>query len=126
MEDLTLTSTKPRGRGLVFPIFSPLFHDMHQLSDTAIKAILSEKEWRSTPTYNPLKTDVREWNVAMESICDEYGILDTQRSAATMYGEVYQRQGPRCVRGSVEGFSGAEWPHFLGLFAEFMVEFNCE
>ena len=58
---------------------------MHRLSDLALKAIL--KEWHPQE-YDPPHTDVRGWIHSIESLCDTYGISDTQR--------------PQCVTGFVK------------------------
>jgi hypothetical protein len=49
---------------------------MHRFSDPAIEAIL--KEW-NIGEYDPPNTDIREWNRAVETLCDTYGIPDAQR-----------------------------------------------
>ena len=49
---------------------------MYQLSNPAIEAIL--KEWHPQ-SYNPPHTSVQEWIRTIESLCDTYGIPDTQR-----------------------------------------------
>ena len=49
---------------------------MYRLPDPAIEAIL--KEWDSQE-YDPPNTNIREWIRAIESLCDTYGIPDTQR-----------------------------------------------
>ena len=57
-------------------IIYDLPYDMYQLPDPAIEAIL--KEW-DPKEYDPPNTDVREWIHTIESLCDTYGIPDTQR-----------------------------------------------
>jgi len=49
---------------------------MCQLPNLTLEAIL--KEWHPQE-YDPPNTDIREWTLAMESLCDTYGIPDTQR-----------------------------------------------
>lgn len=58
------------------PLLSSSLHDMHQLPDLALEAIL--KEW-GPQEYDPLHTDVRKWIRSIESLCDTYGIPDVQR-----------------------------------------------
>lgn len=60
----------------VLASFPSSTHYMSQLSDLAIKAIL--KEWRPQ-TYWPPHTDVTEWIRSIESLCNLYGIPDSQR-----------------------------------------------
>jgi hypothetical protein len=49
---------------------------MNQLTDLALEAIL--EEW-SPEQYDPPNTDIQEWTLSIESLCDTYGIPDTQR-----------------------------------------------
>jgi len=49
---------------------------MYQLPNMTLEVIL--KEWHPQE-YNPPNTDIWEWTLAMESLCDTYGIPDTQR-----------------------------------------------
>ena len=49
---------------------------MYQLSNPAIEAILTE--WHPQD-YNPPHTNIQEWIRTIESLCDTYGIPDTQR-----------------------------------------------
>jgi hypothetical protein len=78
---LFLIGSQPCGLRLSFFV-----RDMHQLSDPALEAIT--KEWDSKQ-YDPPNTDIREWTLAMESLCDTYGIPDTQR--------------PQCAAKSIKG-----------------------
>ena len=95
------------------------FHDMHQLSDLALEAILKEFDPQE---YNPPHTDVREWTGSIELLCDTYGIPDVQR--------------PQCAATFVKGELGTELravlekarvelgPVHWDRFKIFMVEFD--
>ena len=50
---------------------------MHQLTNLALEAILNEFHPQE---YDPPHTDVREWIRSIESLCDTYGVPDTQRA----------------------------------------------
>jgi len=58
------------------PTLFLFLHDMYQLSDPAIKAIL--KEWHPKEYYPPY-TDAGEWIDSIESLCNIYGIPNAQR-----------------------------------------------
>ena len=49
---------------------------MAHISDLALEAILNE--WHPQE-YDPPHTDIREWTHSLETLCDTYGIPDTQR-----------------------------------------------
>ena len=96
-----------------------LLHDMYQLPGPAIEAIL--KEW-NPQEYHPLKTDIREWNRRLESLCETYGIPDTQRpQCATRFIEGGFRTELEIVLGDARTkFGHVRWPQFT----EFMIAFD--
>ena len=53
---------------------------MHQLTEPALEAILKEFHPQE---YDPPHTDIQEWIHSIESLCDTYGVPDTQRAQCT-------------------------------------------
>ena len=94
----------------------PYFYDMYRLSDPAIEAIL--KEWNPQEYYPP-NTDILEWNRTVGSLCDTYGIPDTQRpQCATRFIKSELRIELEQVLGDARTkFGPVRWPQF----ASFMV-----
>ena len=84
---------------------------MYQLPDPAIEAIL--KEW-DLQEYDPPKTDIREWTRIIESLCDTYGIPDTQRpQCATRFIKKELRDELENVLRDARGqFGPVRWPQF--------------
>ena len=103
----------------VSPLLSSFFHDMHQLSDLALKAIL--KEW-DPQEYDPPYTDVQEWIRSIDSLCDTYGIPDVQRpQCATDFIKNELRAELRKVLArALEQFGSVHWDQFK----IFMVAFD--
>jgi len=103
----------------VFPTLSLLIHNMYRLSDPALEAIL--KEW-NPEEYDPLNTDVRVWTLAVESLCDTYGIPDTQRpQCAAKFIKSELRNGlEKVLVDAREKFGPVHWAQFTN----FMVEFD--
>ena len=91
---------------------------MHQLSDLALEAIL--KEWKPKD-YDPPNTDVQQWILAIESLCDTYGIPDTQRPQCAvkfMKGEL--RTGLEDVlRNARATFGPTHWAQFTNFLTAF-------
>ncbi|KAF9645331.1 hypothetical protein BDM02DRAFT_3120353 [Thelephora ganbajun] len=91
---------------------------MYRLSDPAIEAIL--KEWRQKE-YDPSYTDVREWTHAVESLCDTYGIPDTQRPecAAKFIKSELRTELENVLRDARTRFGPIHWAQFTNFMAEF-------
>ena len=92
---------------------------MHQLSDPALEAIT--KEWDSKQ-YDPPNTDIREWTLAMESLCDTYGIPDTQRAqcaAKSIKGDL-RTELEKVLRDARARFGPIHWAQFRN----FMIAFD--
>ena len=102
--------------GHTFPGYS-----MYQLSDQAIEAIL--KEWHP-PEYDPPNTDIQEWNLAVETLCDTYGIPDTQRAqcAVKFIKSGLRTELENVLRDARARFGSVRWARF----ANFMVAFDRE
>lgn len=96
-----------------------LSNDMYQLRDLALEAIL--REW-DIQEYDPPNTDIREWMHATESLCDEYGIPDTQRPrCATKFIKDELRAGlENVLREARAQFGPIHWAQFN----DFMVGFD--
>lgn len=94
-------------------------HDMHQLSDIALEAIL--KEW-NPQEYDPPNTNIREWTHTIESLCDTYGIPDTQRPqcAARFIEGALRTEFEDVLRDSRARFGPIRWAQFTN----FMVAFD--
>ena len=94
---------------------------MYQLSDQAIGAIL--KEWR-LPEYDPLNTDIQEWNLIVGTLCDTYGIPDTQRAqCAVKFIKIELRtELENVLRDARARFGSVRWAQFTN----FMVAFDRE
>ena len=93
---------------------------MHQLPDPAIEAIL--KEW-NPQEYVPPNTDIREWIRTIESLCNTYGIPDTQRPqcAARFVKRGLRPQLERALKNARAKFGPILWTQF----ANFMVALDC-
>ena len=94
---------------------------MHRLSDPAIEAILNE--W-DIAEYDPPNTDIREWNHAVETLCDTYGIPDAQRpqcAARFARGEL-RTELEKVLKDAREKFGPISWVRFT----TFMVAFDRE
>ena len=94
---------------------------MHRLSDPAIEAILNE--W-DIAEYDPPNTDIREWNRAVETLCDTYGIPDAQRpqcAARFARGEL-RTELEKMLKDAREKFGPISWVRFT----TFMVAFDRE
>jgi len=91
---------------------------MHQLSDLALGAIL--KEW-DTPEYDPPNTDIQEWTISIESLCNTYGIPDTQRpQCATRFIKSELRtELENVMREARARFGPIHWAQFANFMAEF-------
>ena len=94
---------------------------MPQLSDLALKAILTE--WHPQE-YDPPHTDVRQWIRSIDSLCDTYGIPDVQRpQCATDFIKDALRPELRNVLVEArEQFGSVHWDRFK----IFMVAFDGE
>ena len=92
---------------------------MYQLPDPTIEAIL--KEWPPTE-YNPPNTDIQEWNRTIETLCDTYGIPDSQRVLCAMR---FIKNELRVELEKVLREARAQFgPVHLTQFASFMVAFD--
>ena len=94
---------------------------MYQLPDPAIEAIL--KEW-SPEEYNPPNTDIKEWNRTIETLCDTYGIPDTQRAlcATRFIKDELKVELEKVLSEARAQFGPTGWAQF----ANFMVAFDRE
>ena len=108
------------GLWFVYPL-SPSPHDMHQLSELALEAIL--EEW-DPQEYNPPHTDITEWIRSIESLCDTYGIPDVQRPqcAAEFIKDELRTELLNVLRDARARFGPVHWDRFKN----FMVAFDRE
>ena len=92
---------------------------MYQLHDLALEAIL--KEWKPQE-YDPPNTDIREWTHSLESLCDTYGIPDTQRPqcAVKFIKDGLQAKLEDVLRDARAQFGPTHWAQFI----DFMVAFD--
>lgn len=99
----------------------PLPHNMYQLSDRTIEAIL--KEWHPTE-YNPLSTNIDEWIRSMELLCNEYGIPDPQRARCAVKFTTNELRVE--LESVLEGARARSNPISWDRFMKFMIEFDRE
>lgn len=97
----------------------------YQLSNQAIKAILAEDNWHHH-VWDPMsnKPDINKWNKDMETLCEKYGIPDTQRAQCAVASTKRElRTELQCVLQHARAESG---PVCWDQFKKFMVEFTGE
>ena len=100
---------------------TPFLRDMYQLPEIALEAIL--REWHPQK-YDPLHTDIREWIHAMDSLCNVYGIPDTQRPQCAVRfinGEL-RTELLKVLADARARFGPVQWEQFKN----FMVAFDRE
>ena len=92
---------------------------MHQLHDLALEAIL--KEWKPQE-YDPPNTNIQEWAHSLESLCDTYGIPDTQRPqcAVKFIKDGLQAELEKVLTDARAQFGPIHWVQFTN----FMVAFD--
>ena len=86
--------------------------DMYQLSNPAVEAILDE--WHPQE-YAPPNTDVREWIRTIETLCDTYGIPDTQRPqcATRFIKSELRNELENVLRDARTQFGPVRWTQFV-------------
>ena len=102
----------------VSPALSLFPHDMYQLTDPAIEAIL--KEWRPQKYYPPY-TDVQEWIHSIESLCTMYGVPDAQQlqCAIRFIKEELGTELRKVLADARVGFELLHWNQFKSFLVAF-------
>ncbi|KAF9789709.1 hypothetical protein BJ322DRAFT_552634 [Thelephora terrestris] len=86
--------------------------DVYQLADPAVEAILNE--WH-LQEYAPPNTDIQEWICTIETLCDTYGVPDTQRPqcATRFIKSELRNELENVLRDSRTQFGPVHWTQFV-------------